>query len=166
MLYRHPNGDLEAFLVYISHVLDLVSKTNKYCIVTGDFNIEFWNYKSHPDSTKFIDLLGTYFYQPHILQPTRITDHSASLIGNILFNSAVHHTISGNLVYDLTDHLPNFLIINKFSALPKDFKIFKRDYSNFKQSLFAQDAQSINWDFPNENNPIDMFADFFLNYLY
>ena len=65
----------------------------------------------------FINTLGTLFFQPYILQPTRITDHYATLIDNIFFNSIDQHTIAGNLVYDITDHLSNFLIIrNSFSA--------------------------------------------------
>ena len=39
------------------------------------------------------------FFQPHILQPTRITDHSSTLINNIFFNSIEHFTISGNIPY-------------------------------------------------------------------
>ena len=64
------------------------------------------------------------FYNPHILQPTRITSHSATLIDNIFFNSIRHHTISANVVYDLSNHLPNFLFINNFSTLPKNFEFF------------------------------------------
>jgi len=79
----------------------------------------------------------------HILQPTRITDHSQTLIDNIFFNSLSHHTISGNIIYDIGDHLPNFLIINKFSALPKQFKISKRDYSNFNEIEFLEDIKAI-----------------------
>ena len=56
------------------------------------------------------------FFQPHILQPTRITDHSATLIDNIFFNSIEHITVSGNVEY-LSDHLPNFIILNRFSDL-------------------------------------------------
>jgi hypothetical protein len=62
-----------------------------------------------------MNILGTYFFQSYILQPTRITHNSETLIDNIFLNSIEHFTISGNLVYDLTDHLPNFLIIKKFS---------------------------------------------------
>ena len=58
-------------------------------------------------------------------QATRITDHSATLIDNIFLNSFEHFTISGNIVNDLSDHLPNFLISNKFSSLPCNVKIFK-----------------------------------------
>jgi hypothetical protein len=67
-----------------------------------------------------MNILGTYFFQPHILQPTRITHHSETLIDNIFLNLIEHFTTSGNLAYDLTDHLPNFLII-----LPTNVKIFK-----------------------------------------
>jgi hypothetical protein len=73
------------------------------------------------------------------LQPTRVTDHSATLIDNIFFNSVEHYVISGNLTYDLTDHLPNFIIINKLSALPKNIRIYKRDYSNFNKETLIND---------------------------
>ena len=71
----------------------------------GDFNLDLLQVQSHKDPDDIFS-----FFQPLILQPTRITDHSATLIDNIFFNSLEHFTISGNIVYDLTDHLPNFLI--------------------------------------------------------
>jgi len=85
-------------------------------------------------------LVSSYF-QPQILQPSRITDHSATLIDNIFFNSLEHFTISGNLIYDLTDHLPNFLVVSKFSFLPENVKILKRDYSNFDEQAPINDIQ-------------------------
>ena len=61
-------------------------------------------------------------------------------------NSLSHRTISGSLAYDLTDHLPNFIIVNKFTALPKNvFKVI-RDYSNFDPSKLCNDVRSINWE--------------------
>ena len=80
-----------------------------------------------------------------ILQPTRITDHSSTLIDNIFFNSIEHFIISGNVVYDLTDHLPNFIIFDKFSTLPLNIKIHKRDYSKLNKEALINDIQSINW---------------------
>lgn len=41
------------------------------------------------------------FYEPHIIKPTRIAYHTATLIDHILFNSLNFHTISGNTIYDL-----------------------------------------------------------------
>ena len=45
----------------------------------------------------------------HIIKPTRIAYHTATLIDNILVISLDFHTISGNIIYGLTDHLPNLL---------------------------------------------------------
>ena len=94
--------------------------------------------------------MGSYFFQPHILQPTRITNHSATLIDNIFFNSTTHHAISGNITYELTDHLPNFIIINKFTTLPKNVVIYKRDFSNFNEPLLVQDIQETDWNYDND----------------
>ena len=56
-----------------------------------------------------------------------------------------HFTISGNIIYDLTDHLPNFLIINKFSTLSTNVKIYKRDFSKLNESAMINEVQSVDW---------------------
>ena len=125
IIYRHPNGDLiERFIEYLSSVADRINQENKTCIIMGDFNIDLLKLESHSATAagSFLNTLGSHFFQPYILQPTRITDHSASLIDNIFFNSIEHLTISGNIVHDLTDHLPNFIIFSKFSTLPYNFQ--------------------------------------------
>ena len=88
----------------------------------GDFNIDLLKSDSHSILDNFLDVFSSNFFQPHILQLTRITDHSATLIDNIFFNSLEHLVISGNIVYDLTDHLPNFIIMDKFTTLPQKVK--------------------------------------------
>ena len=127
IIYRHPNGDLERFIEYLSSVADRINQEKKTCIIMGDFNIDLFKLESHLATDSFLNTLGSHFFQPYILQPTRITDHSTTLIDNIsFFNSIEHFTIRGNIVHDLTDHLPNFIIFNKFSTLPYNVKIFKR----------------------------------------
>lgn len=49
----------------------------------GDFNINVLNFESHAPTEKFINNTSVYCFQPHILEPTRITDHTADLIDNI-----------------------------------------------------------------------------------
>ena len=134
VLYRHHHGNLDNFIQYLNPILDKITQENKFCLIMGDFNVDLLKYESHSASDTFTNTLGSYFFQPHILQPTRITDHSATLIDNIFFNSLEHFVISGNIIADITDHLPNFLILNKFSALPSNIKLHKRNHSNFNQS--------------------------------
>ena len=70
---------------------------------------------------------------------------------------------SGNIVYDLTDHLANFIILNNLGSLPSNIKVYKRDYSNFNQSALISEMQSIDWHsiFTSDSNPSDMFCSFY-----
>ena len=95
-----------------------------------------------------------FFFQPYILQPTRITNHSTTLIDNIFFNSLEYFAISGNIIYDLTDHLPSFLILNKFSSLPPNVKIFKRDYFRLNESVLINEIQAVEWEELFSTDPI------------
>ena len=127
-------------------IVDKIHREKTYCVLLGNFNLDLLKFESHPSTEHFLKILGSYYFQPQILQPTRITDHSASLIDNIFFNSLEHFSISGNLCYDLSDHLPNFLFVSKLSSLPANIKVFQRDYSNFDKQALVTDIQSINWD--------------------
>ena len=123
-------------------------------MISGDFNIDLLKFGSHSETDEFMNILGTHFFQPRILQPTRITNHSATLIDNIFFNSLDHFAISGNIINDISDHMANFLIINKFSSLPDNVKIYNRDYSKLDQSALIQEVQRADWEdlFSNASN--------------
>ena len=136
----------QSFLNHVDSVLDRISNENKLCVLMGDFNLNLLNFESHSDTNEFLNILGSFLFSPHIIQPTRITYHSATLIDNIFFNSTTHHTISGNIINDLSDHLPNFLIINNYASLPKNLKIYKRDYSQLNTDDLLNDFEIVDWD--------------------
>ena len=141
--------------------IEKVHRESKYCIMLGDFNTNLLNNDTH-SPTEFLNNLGSYFFQPRILKPTRITNYSATLIDNIFFNSLEHSTLSGNILSDISDHLPNFLIINKLSILSSKIEIFKRDYSKLDELALIEDVQSIDWQqiLPNSKNVDDIFDAF------
>ena len=161
VVYRHPNGNLDNFMDYINKTIEKVHLQTKNSLIIRDFNIDLLN--SCKPSNDFINTLASFFYQPHILQPTRITDHTATLIDNIFFNSIEHFTISGNIVYDLTDHLANFIILSNFGSLPSNIKVYKRDYSKLNESTLISEMQSIDWHsiFTSDSDPSDMFCSFY-----
>ena len=78
IIYRHPKGNIETFLAYLYDVIESVHNENKLCILMGDFNINLLNFESHPTTEQFLNSPGTYFFHPHILKPTRITNHFAT----------------------------------------------------------------------------------------
>ena len=89
-------------------ILSQLSRENRNIILTADFNINLLNCESHPESNDFSLMLNSYFLLPYILQPTRITERSATLIDNIFSNTYAANITSGNLVLRTQIIFPNF----------------------------------------------------------
>ena len=100
-----------------------------------DFNSNYLNYNVHNPTNEFLDSLASNSFLPYILQPTRITSHSKTLIDNIFTNVILPDSLSGNLTATISDHLPQFLMVpNIFSNPPSNkSNIYERDWSNFDQ---------------------------------
>ena len=91
----------------------------------------------------------------HIFFNPRITYHSATLIDNIYFNSIEHVTISGNLIYDISDHLPNFLIVSKLNYKTHNKEIFIRDYSHYNEEDFNEEVSAVDWNTVTNTDDVD-----------
>ena len=65
----------------------------------------------HNQTNEFLDSLASNSFIPLILQPTRITSHSNTLIDNIFSNVIDLDIISGNLTATISGHLSLFAII-------------------------------------------------------
>ena len=108
--YRHPDTDANKFIEYLESTLSKLDKYKLICIM-GDFNINLLNYESHRDTNEFINSIVSHCLLPHILQPTRVTDHSATVIDNIFTNATEFDTTSGNILNQLADHFSQFFIL-------------------------------------------------------
>ena len=89
-------------------------------------------------------MLYSHNLVPLVTKPTRITDHTSTLIDHIYTNAPIYNTISGIALVDLTDHLPVFCICNT-SICKKKQKTYYRDYSTFSKELYLADMNSIDW---------------------
>ena len=102
---------------------------------------------------------------PQITLPARVTGRTVTLIGNILINSYENKCTSGNVTTSVSDHLPQFLIIENFKDQTCNIKNPKatiRDYKNFNSESFQSDIKEINWSLAAENNDVDLgFETFF-----
>ena len=139
VIYRHQSTDLTDFNCnYLNQLLENVSKKQKSISLLGDFNVNFLNYNEHNQTNEFLDSLATNSFIPLILEPTRITSHSNTLIDNIVSNVIDPDIISGNLTATISDHRPQFAIPNMFGNISgKKFNIYERDWSKFDQNLIC-----------------------------
>ena len=98
----------------------------------GDFNINLYNHCSHTETNDFINLMVCKYLLPYILHPTRVTDHSVT-IDNIFSNNCGLDTLCGNLLSQISDHFPQFLIIKSVTFDYRNCSLFHYDYSKFKE---------------------------------
>ena len=82
---------------YLNKLLENISKEQKSIFLLGDFNVNLLNYNEHNQTNEFLDSLASNSFIPLILQSTRITSHSNTLIDNIFSNVIDPDIISGNL---------------------------------------------------------------------
>ena len=104
----------------------------------GDFNVDLLKSTGDNAASMFYNSLSSYFYTPYILQPTRL--RSKTLIDNIFYNSLEYHSFSGNLLYELSDHLSQFLILEGFikeRSLPETL-MYKKDFEQFNEREFEE----------------------------
>ena len=134
----------------------------------GDFNVDLLKYEQHKATNEFLDSLSCNMVLPYIIQPTRITSHSKSIINNIFSNYISQEIISGNLTSTISDHLPQFVIApHIFSNAPnKKSNIFECDWSKFNLEHFILNYFAIDWPHILElqnNNTNASFQNFWLH---
>ena len=101
---------------------------------------------------------------PYILQPTRVTDSSATLIDNIFANTFNFNALSGNLVTKISDHFPQFLIIEDLKVNYASLNYYKHDYSHFSEEAFVDEVSHLDFSLIynsnlNLNGKFDLFYD-------
>ena len=115
-IYKHPYMDVTDFKN--NYLSQIVSKEQKQVFLLGDFNINLLNYNDHQPTNDFLDSLASNSFIPYILHPTRITNHSKTLIDNIFSNFISPDIISGNITATISDHLPQFSFVPNILSNP------------------------------------------------
>ena len=125
------------------------------------------HYNEHKPTNEFLDWLASNSNLPYIIQPSRHTSQSRTLIDNVFSNVISKDIICGNITAIISDHLPQFLVSpNTFANLPSNkCNVFERDWSKFDQKNFILDYFDTNWSNLlnlNEKN-VDLSTNNFIN---
>ena len=96
-----------------------VSKTIFLC---GDFNLDILKHNTNHGTKYFLDTIYSLGLYPLIDRPSRITNHSSTLIDNIFTNAKEYTNVSGLLINYITDHLPIFAFCDINSGVKRQEK--------------------------------------------
>ena len=160
-VYRHPSSNIDNLT---SHFQNLLSKlpSNKLLFVMGDFNVNLLDYASHIPTGDFVNNLFSHSLLPCIHHPTRVSEQRGSIIDNIYTNATNANITSGNILMQITDHFPQFMILKNTHVSHSKSESFKYDYSRFKEDSFVEDFNQIDFSYLensdlNVNNKFDRF---------
>ena len=105
-IHRHRNMDLNEFNdIYLNLLLHKISKKTKSIFLIVDFNVYLLKYDHHTPANECLDLVCCHMLLPHIIQSTRVTSSSKTVIENIFSNIAGPDFVSRNLIATVFDHL-------------------------------------------------------------
>ena len=91
-------------------------------------------------------ILCSHSFRPLILQPTRVTSRTSTLIDNIFINDVSCYSSGGNLTSSISDHFLQFAQTDIFETCSFKKKIkFARDFRYFSKREFAEVLTNIDW---------------------
>ena len=156
--YRHCIATIAEKIRFINFLDDQLKNkkvANKKIVLAGDFNICLMRSCQNSESLMYLNTLIENGLLCHIFKPTRIMHYknslqvkSATLIDQICSNFYEYKCISGNLIYDNSDHFPNFLIVKNIIEANKQTakkQHFRRNFKKINSEALENDLDNINW---------------------
>ena len=125
VVYRHPTNVTSDYEEFSARLYDIFSRLNsKHCpfYAVGDYNIDLTAVQSNNNVRKYVNNMISSPCKCAIDLPTRITDHSKTLLDHIYVNDNKHSYISGVVLSDLSDHYGTFiatLVKKNMKEVPK-----------------------------------------------
>ena len=94
---------------------------------------------------------------PTILLPTRVTNHACTLIDHTFYLSRNNTTqiASGNLMTDMNNHFPNFIILHSNIKFKETDRPMVRIYSEQNKNTFQKLLGDVNWDIELEHKNVN-----------
>ena len=112
-VYRPPSMSLNIFNDVMTTSFNKLQHENKYFYITGEFKVNTLFYvKGGLSTQQFKNIFSSNYCFQFINKPTRVTDHSASLIDNIYSNIPSQNCFSEILKTSISDHYGIFCIDN------------------------------------------------------
>jgi hypothetical protein len=163
VIYRPPGLSIIDFNSSLNEILTKLKDENKLIFIAGDFNINILNTDTHLPTSEFLDNMYSASFLPLITKPTRVTEHTATLIDNIYCNDIHNYDLfNGVLVSDISDHYPVFCINKGIHTTDKPRHIVIRTYNNASKVKFTDKMSQYNWNTIMQNsNAENSFSSFY-----
>ena len=143
-MYRTPSEiveDINNFTTDFATLISHMKAIRHSSYVCGDYNIDLLKVKRNKRYCEYFDEIISQSFIPKITPPTRISEHSSTLIDNIFTSNIDERESSGILLNQISDHQMVFTSIENKSYVthvPKFVEIQSNDHhliQNFVHNL-------------------------------
>ena len=156
--YRPPQSSPDLFTVF-ERVIDKIDAENLELYLLGVLNCDLSLDNVNTNSSHLLNIMDIYGLTQLITEPTRVTQHSRTLIDLCLTNSPDKISNSGVVDIGISDHCAIFLTrkISHFrSFVHKTAEV--RQLKNFNEDEFLRDLRMNEWNRVSIlNNPNEMW---------
>lgn len=152
VVYRPPTGKLQSAIDILSDSTEEIRRsTSGEIVILGDFNVDML---PNNIQSRNLSMFATAARVSQIIKsPTRISNATSTLIDHI-YTDMNNISDTGTLNYNLTDHLPVFVVKKKMRNSIKYKEILCRSYRNLDETQFRKDIESIDFfDIFTSNDP-------------
>lgn len=148
-IYRVPNTNITKSLETYDTILQKLQNYKHTIFIGTDQNINLLNQSLHEKTNDFLNMIYSSQLLPSITKPTRVTDHSATLIDNIYISCKnPENSLSGIIVTDISDHFPIFTLVEKCKPERKTPLTYTyRPMNKQCKDHIKETLSNINWDF-------------------
>lgn len=161
-VYHSPSTSLKEAVAELAGVFEHLSQHAKYFILAGDFNIDLL--RDSPIKSEYSHLLSDFNLSQHVIEPSRVCTHSATLIDHVVSSAALCITQSTQTI-GVSDH--------RVQVVDFNFPVCKRNpgvmwVRSFKKCDWEQvrtDLASAPWSVMSVYDDLDDKWGFFYNIL-
>ena len=141
-IYRSPSTDSRAGLQELQHIITELSLVSKYIVIAGDFHIDLLSPSTI--TTVYSEFLSDYNSTQHIVEPSRVTSTSETLIDHILTTpNIVAYSMCQSV--GLSDHLVQFLDVKSVVIRHKPFILSIRPFCKCDLDAIREALASTPW---------------------
>lgn len=161
VLYRPPKSNINSALEALDNTLSQIMPTSDALIMVGDLNIDLL-YIDNVNSLRLNNIFDVYDLSQIISEPTRVTDHSNTLLDIIVVSNS--ETIKASKVVDIpgvSDHYLTYCELSNIKVKNNIKFVQYRDFKYFNEQSFVQDLNMVDWDYIYSLSDVDDMLNFF-----
>lgn len=160
IIYRPPNTNIQNFFDIFEETIASMYTQCDNVICMGDFNINLLDLMCS-NAKQFQTLIDGIGLKQIIMEPTRITRNTQSLIDYIILDSLITYSNCNVKDANISDHCAVTCDIHINTKKTKPTYRTYRDFSNFNNELFNLDLRKIQWQLIYEMQDINNMVSYF-----